>query len=478
MPLILPGNVASAIGGGYEVANSCRFNDGDSPALHKTPGSDGNKRIFTISVWSKKTTNENQGYLWDGGTTNENPISWGPADTVKFGQWNGSSDDFALDTAAKFRDPSAWYHVCVKVDTTQSTDTNRVKIYVNGTEQTLTGTYPTQNLDMYIGTSGSAKYIGRPVWTSSARRLDGYIAEFCYIDGSALAPTEFGEFDEDSPTIWKPKDVSGLTFGTNGFYLDYEDSANLGNDANGGTDLTETNIAATDQCVDTPTNNFCTMNPLDNYYQGSTFSEGNTIIVTGSGSQAYNTSTIYVTSGKWYVEVKPTAGSATSMIGIAGELANGTDGNDVQLQYKTYGWCYKDDGNVFNNNTADSGTWASYTTNDIIGIAINLDTLQGGLNKLYFSKNGSWQNSADPTDFDSTTGVVGITKPASTTIGAYAFAVNETWDDNTRTYSFNFGNPSFSISSGNADGNGYGNFEYAPPSGYYSICSKNLAEYG
>jgi len=477
MAIILPANTISD--SGFSVDNSLRF-DGSSAKLVKTNSSatstDDEKGTF--SWWWKRGRTEETNYLLSQVNGQERFLWYMISAGTFSGNYrasNGANDrDLALTGAPNFRDCTAWMHCVLAYDTSLATQLDRIRFYVNNVEYVVTqsGNVP-QNTkfspnkssyggDMEVFAQGTSNY------------HSGYLAEFCFVDGQRLTPSSFGEADEDSPNIWKPKDISSLAFGNMGYYLNFKDSSNLGNDVSANTeDFTATNLAATDQCTDTPTNNFCTMNPLDNYYQGSTFSEGNTIIVTGSGSQAYNTSTIYVTSGKWYVEVKPTAGSATSMIGIAGELANGTDGNDVQLQYKTYGWCYKDDGNVFNNNTADSGTWASYTTNDIIGIALDLDN-----NKLYFSKNGTWQNSGDPTSGSTGTGAVSVTAPASTTIGAYAFAVNETWDDNTRTYSFNFGNPSFSISSGNADGNGYGNFEYAPPSGYYSICSKNLAEYG
>ena len=139
---------------------------------------------------------------------------------------------------------------------------------------------------------------------------DLYLSEVVFIDGSSLAPTSFGEFDEDSPTIWKPIDVSGLTFGNNGFYLDFEDSSNLGNDANGGTDFTENNLAATDQTTDTPENNFATLNFLDTYYAQGTLSEGNCKYVGVSGKYDFVMSTIMPTAGKWYCEDKYTAGDS------------------------------------------------------------------------------------------------------------------------------------------------------------------------
>ena len=311
-------------------------------------------------------------------------------------------------------------------------------------------------------------------YDSGTTYFDGYMAEVCLVDGSQLAATSFGEFDEDSPTIWKPIDVSGLTFGTNGFYCDYEDSANLGNDANGGTDLTEVNLAATDQATDTPTNNFCTMNPLDNYYQGSTFSEGNCQVVTktGSGSYSFNTATFWLTSGKWYWEIKYSANTSTDhelMVGIASSLA--PDAQDA-LGEQTNNYAYRTNGGQVFTGGSGSSYGDSWTLNDIVGVYLDLDN-----NKLYFSKNGTLQNSG--------TGV-SITDPASTTYGAYSPAFGDWSDANSLTGQNNFGGcPSFSISSSVSDDNGFGSFEYSPnitgdgsAKKFYALCTKNLAEYG
>ena len=229
MPFIIPSNT---ITGGYEVDNSCRFDSGSSDNLSKAfSGSSTSNRILTISCWFKKVKNGASQYIFDGGNSsgNENPLSFNADDELVYGQYNGSSDDIALHTDAVFRDNSAWYHLCVAVDTTQSTQSDRVKIYVNNSLQSTHGTASSLNLDIFTLTE-STKYFGRPVWTSSSRKLSGYLAEFYLIDGQALAPTEFGEFDEDSPTIWKPKAYGG-TFGNYGFYLDFENSGAAGNNS-------------------------------------------------------------------------------------------------------------------------------------------------------------------------------------------------------------------------------------------------------
>ena len=285
----------------YEVANSCRFNDGDSAYMHKTPGSSGNQRKFTFSTWFKLGNSTEWLTLFATGADASNRFvilrhnESSNNSQIKIDAKTSDSQTIELRTNASFRDPAAWMHLVVAVDTEQSTSTNRVKVYINGTQITSFNqtTYPAEDHDTEVNKAAEHR-VGR--YNAGDNYFDGYLAETVFIDGTQYAASDFGEFDEDSPTIWKPKDVSGLTFGTNGFYLDFEDSANLGNDANGGTDLTEVNLAATDQATDTPTNNFATLNPLDNYYASHTFSEGNCKIVTHSGNMSFNTSTIPVSS--------------------------------------------------------------------------------------------------------------------------------------------------------------------------------------
>jgi hypothetical protein len=294
-----------------------------------------------------------------------------------------------------------------------------------------------------------------------------YIAELVYLDGTALAVTNFGEFDSDSPTIWKPKDVSGLSSskGVNGFYMDFEDSSNLGNDVWGGTDFTESNLDAQNQSTDTCTNNFATWNSL--FRKGTTtpaFAEGNLkSTFDDSGANEFALTTFGVSSGKWYAEVKWTSatGTGATATGILDMAYSGTaDPNNAVTN--AFGYFGSGTKNV--SGTASS-YGNSYTTGDIIGIAIDMDN-----NKLYFSKNGTFQDSGDPTSGSTGTGAISII--SGVTYGIF------TSDYNNKVAELNTGSPAYSISSGNADGNGYGNFEYSVPSGYYSLNTKNLAEYG
>ena len=453
---------------GYNVANSCRFNDGSTDSLSRSNGSSpSSQRLFTFSGWYKRST------LNPGSAINQQFFALynDNEDRMDFRFQTGDTIDFRnnaprcrITTNRLFRDVSAWYHVVLRIDTTQSTASNRIRLYINGVQETSfsSADYGDQNDDLI--TNASTMEIGDDSYSNA--QYDGYMSEVVYCDGQSLAPTSFGEFDEDSG-IWKPKDVSGLTFGTNGYYLDFEDSSALGNDAAGSNNFTVNNLTAIDQSTDTCTNNFATMNPLDNFFPGHTFSEGNLKIVTSS-DETYNTSTIGVSSGKWYFEVEWDAtSSGTSVVGIVDSPSSATS---ASLHKQSKGWGYRDGGDVKNNDSAVSGSWSSYTTGDIIGIALDLDN-----NRLFFSKNGSFQNSGDPT---SSTGAITITAPSSLTTGNYFFAIGD-YNSGTTTLLANFGGTqSFTVSSGNTDGNGYGNFEYAVPSGYFSLNTKNLAEYG
>jgi len=470
MPLILGTN--SIKDTGYDVANSCRFNDDDTAYMHKTPGSSGNRRTLTISYWLKRgalTTSNSQGVLNAGILSDGNNHSFcgfeSSTDTAIIQTTTSNSNVMSLQTTALFRDVSAWYNFVWKIDTTQGTEANRVKLYVNGVEFSLTGTFPSEDQDTWFNYADK-----HTVGTRFANYFDGYLAEFCLIDGSALAPTSFGEFDSDSPTIWKPIDVSGLTFGTNGFYLDFEDSSNLGNDANGGTDLTEVNLAATDQASDSPTNNFATLNSLDNHFAAHTFSEGNCKIVTHSGNMSFNTATIAVSSGLWYVEAKviDNADSNYHHLGIT-ETPSTATSNWIGLSATHYGLTGYD-GKYWRGNSGTS-YGVSNTTNDIVGMYIDLNA-----NKLYFAKNGTVMNSG--------TGI-SITAAASTTNGYYFISYGDWENASTATWEVNFGSPTYSVSSSNSDPNGYGSFEYSTTitgdgssKSFYALCTKNLAEYG
>ena len=467
MSLLIPGT-NSIKDTGYDVANSARFNVGSSDNIQRTYGTPTNAKIFGLSWWVKL------GKAWDGSGSQD---FWGEradgsnrvfhginADgTFQYFEKNGGSTTLDIKTNRLFRDNSAWYHFLLLGDSTQGTAANRLKLYINGVQETSfsTESYPSSDYQFRLAVGSSTKYFGRIGLggSLSTNYYDGYLAEAVFVDGTVTAHTDYGEFDSDSPNIWKPIDVSGLTFGNNGFHLDFEDSSALGNDVSGNdNDFTVNNLTAVDQSTDTCTNNFATLNPLDNYYAGSTLSEGNLKIVTGGYTT--NTSTIALASGKWFWEVKVTNSSSEDMIGIRGDQTRSNyDWNEsFDFFYNSYGRFY--DGS---SGSQFVSYGATFTTGDIIGVALDLDS---GTNTIQFYKNGSAQGSKN------------ITNVSSTAIGFYHIAVGDYTSGAASTFEMNFGSPTFSISSGNADGNGYGNFEYSVPSGYYAVNSKNLAEFG
>ena len=471
MPTILGANTLSS---GYDVANSLRFDGASSAYLNKTFGSSGNRKTFTLSFWIKKCVSkdhgQSDGMMILGGQQDSYPgfvcFFNRTTDTFVFRDAQASNNvKFDVRTDAKFRDFSAWMHIVVAMDTTQGTASNRIKVYINGTQTTdLNGNassggatddplYPDQDFDSQFN-SNEAHYINK----YATNYEDMYLAEYCFIDGQQLDPTSFGEFDSDSPNIWKPIDVSGLTFGTNGFYLDFENASSLGADVSGNSNnWTANNIASTDQSTDTCTNNFATINPL---YAGlnanESIAEGNLKgLNTGNGENNY-VSTIGVSSGKWYFEAKANvAGDNYATIGIVA-----TDSllqvNGSWLGSTSDSFFYNENGNIGTNGSASTTGLASYTDDDIIGVRVNLDD-----NELHFYKNGTIITNT----------ALSITADKEYFFGGRVYSNATGWE-------FNFGSPPYTISSGNSDGNGYGNFEYAVPSGYYALNTKNVATYG
>ena len=442
---------------GYDVANSCMFNDGDSPSMYKSGLSGGSTTIATVSAWIKRCTlGVDQRYYanYAGSGSDRFQIGWQTDDQLYIQHGNS----VIFKTNRKFRDVSAWYHIVVAVDSSQASNDNRVKVYVNGTQETSFATFNTMTQDTEIFMNNDKIWIGQR--ETSSLYFDGYLAEVVQLDGTAANATSFGEFDEDSPRIWKPKDVSGLTFGTNGFYLDFEDSSNLGNDANGGTDFTEANLAAADQATDTPTNNFCTMNPLVGS-TSHTFSEGNCKIVSsGSDTKGGGVGTFGLTAGKWYWEVKLGSLIANHTHGVVSELtselyaAGGATGLSQDTGATT--WRNDDGGEVVIDGTVTTADYGVMAEDSIMGIALDMDN-----HNISYYDDGS----ALVTDLN-------ISTTRGTIFPLMSSGIN-------CTVEVNFGGCSaFSISSAQSDENGYGNFEHAPPSGYLAICSKNLGSDG
>ena len=473
MPIILPAN--SAISGGYNVSNSCMFNDDDSSCLTKTQGGSAtNNKICTFSAWVKRGNNTDV-RLFSAESSSFGIQFWiilqgaGPIYMANY----ETSYSMQLITSAKFLDPSAWYHLCIAIDTTESTSTDRVKIYVNGVRETSfsTSTFPSQNLVPNINDASINLAIGK---RDAEEFMDGYLAEVAFIDGSALAPTAFGEFDEDSPTIWKPKEFKDdVTFGNNGYYLDFADSGDLGDDESGNTnDWTEVNLAATNQSTDTCTNNFSTFNPLDVPEVGEkpTLSIGNLQGVSTNGGHISGISTIGISSGKWYAEFKASAGNSGSSASnlLAGIMADPISNLAAVSPHDSSQWYgARGDGTKYTATTAASSWGGTWAIGDIIGLGIDLDN-----NYLYVSKNGQWSDGSGNYDEANPNAYVTLAsgKKYFVLLGDASGAVSVTWQGN-------FGYPSFAISSSNSDPNGHGSFEF-PTEGFYALNTKNLAEYG
>ena len=464
---------------GYEVANSVRFNRGDSPRLSKTFGTPTNQDRWTFSVWCKRSglgTTQNLCACQSSGTKLTS-LRFDSDNCLNFYDYNGAYTG-QIKTIRDFRDVSAWYHIVIVWDSANGTAGDRMKMYVNGVEETVfsADTNPSSGLDSDMNTSGETFDLGN---ANNGNFFDGYLAEAVFVDGQALAPTSFGEFDEDSPTIWKPKDVSELTFGDNGGYFDFEDSGNLGDDESGNTnDLTEANLAATDQCMDSPTNNFCTLLNIAPHASSTEMMEAGTKWQ-GTGSPAWRATigTIAPTVGKWYYECKiGDASGAFWEYGIAAipeatvtafyndECGGAAPGPTYALDSRFSKVYY---GTSSANGQKSDADYDTFTTNDIMGCAIDLDN-----NRLYWAKNGTWLNSSDPTDGTNAFSI------EDGYVYAPAVWVNKPDAGGTRNILVNFGCPPYANSSDANDANGYGVFEYAPPSGYLSLCTKNLGSDG
>tara|TARA_R110002012_G_C11617790_1_gene608667 strand:+ start:381 stop:1685 length:1305 start_codon:yes stop_codon:yes gene_type:complete len=431
--------------------------------LTRTPSGAGNSQIFTLSTWIKRgllsaTSGSQNIFESRPGSyflfvfTNASNASGG--DTIRFEASGGMN----LGIDGLFRDPSAWYHVVAAVDTTQSTASNRVKFYVNGEQRGLNSTYttyPSQN-DSFQWNSNVIQCVGGSQ-AQSGEGFDGYLADTYNIDGQQLTAASFGETDSTTG-IWIPKTYSG-TYGTNGFRLEYRNAAALGTDTSGqGNNFTPQNMSADNQVTDTPDNNFATMNPVV-IFEGSnspsnipTYSEGNTVATADNSTTRFGMGTI-ATTMPYYFEVKVLSTSSTDTsqrIGVIDDSAYGSPA--------TYSSVYRGDGSITATGESNNTGNQTLSANSIIGIAVDLAT---NYNIKYYH-NGTLQ---------ATMAVGSSYRSLATT--AFTRLV-----DSTQSFSFNFGNPSFAISSGNADANGYGNFEYAVPSGYYALCTKNLNTYG
>jgi len=451
-----------------------------STYLTRTPGSAGNLTTWTFSGWFKRLSMGNTtilGCAIDG--QNQDLIYFQSDGTLRW--WRYGSNDYVgqLKTTRVFRDPSAWYHIVFVWDSSNATADNRMRIYVNGTQETVftTRLNPPLNTTSLVNTA-DALAIGRAeADIGTYPYFDGSMAHVHFIDGTAYNADTFGETDSTTGQ-WKPKTSPSVTYGTNGFFLKFANSGSMGTDSSGNGNNFTVNGTLT-QTLDTPSNVFATWNPNLAMNSTMTLANGNLAGTTASNYEANVSnswfSTLGVSQGKYYAEFKLSAvtGGTGGMVGVAYDLSLAQQGNTVEAYNIAYlsatgGTAYQMDGTIRYNASDLISSLPTYTTGDIIGVALDLDN-----HKLYFHKNGTYINSGDPTSGATGTGSVRSLETGQ----EYFFGCSDGSLSNTYTYQANFGNGYFgttAVSSAQSPSDGIGIFEYAVPSGYKALCTKSI----
>ena len=465
----------SALGGSV-IERSLKFNSGDSPELTRTPSGAGDRRTWTLSFWAKISDDDlgSHGFLFSTGAnaSNKVQINLESNNRLTFEAKSGGSTQSYIRPSSNLRDISAWYHFVVRVDTTDGTSSNRVKIYINGTQQTdlANSDYPSQNTE-FEWNKAQEHNIGKRTYSSNY--FNGYLAEINFIDGQAYDPSYFG-YTESQTGIWRPKRYEG-TYGTNGFHLDFSDNSStsaLGIDKSpNGNDFTVTNFSVSagvgdDSSLDTPSNNFCTLNPLKtNPSNRITFTEGNLQYNCVSGNNHLRSdTTMSVSSGKWYVEFKFISGyqvtDNTVNFGINTSGGHRDSNNDAMwhensINYKAIR--YANSGKVFVDNAGSSTELLSglstFVNGDVMGIALDLDN-----NKFFVSKNGTFFSNGSGTQ-DPVTGaypLVSGSNISSRKEQGWSFTISG-YSDQVVTADF-----------------GQQGYDYTPPTGFKAVCSKNM----
>jgi len=446
--------------------------------LSRTFGTATSRKKFTLSMWVKlsgRGSGGNNALLVSGASgQNEGTIAFSN-DNLYWTEYNSGSASVIgrLGTSRLFRDYNAWYHLVFVWDSANATAGDRMKMYVNGVEETnfAEDINPSQNYDAQIN-NNIEHNIGRQTWNSSAL-FNGSMSHIHFCDGQAYQASDFGEFDANG--VWKIKTSPSVTYGTNGFFIlkdgnsVTDQSGNGNNWSVGGGTLTNTE--------DNPSNVFATLNPLNVPTSNApTFSNGNTTSVTSSTTGIYQfggTTTLGMTSGKYYIEAKATVDATYSrnILLVTGEATTYARTNSTSLSNSTI--TYASEGGEVRKNGTLEYTGSTYTTGDIIQIALDLDN-----GYAYFGKNNTWQNSGDPTSGATGTGGVSTIAVSSTTDGAYFFGQG----DNTGTsspskFDFNFGNGYFgttAVASAGTNASGNGIFEYDVPTGFTALSTKGL----
>ena len=458
----------------HTIDQSLRFNDDDNAYLSRTPSSASNRRTFTFSAWIKvnpAATNYPPIFSADNSTP-DFVIRLSNTGSLQVVVENGGGGNSLLLTNRLFRDPSSWYHIVVAIDTTNSTADDRIKIYVNGVQETSfsSRTNPSLNFETKVNNT----VLHRLGLQRYGSYWDGYMAEVNFLDGLAYDPSYFGETKDG---VWIAKQYSG-SYGTNGFHLTFADSSAIGDDTSGnGNDFTANNLAAIDVVPDSPTNNFATLNSVGKFFgeggNTKTFSEGN-LKVAQSGGGSHDTATIAIetghTQGYYWEVIVSSMDTARTYIGI---VADDPDSNASLIA--SYGFTKKyilnRDGTFWGNNNSNASGTSSYTAyaqGDIVMVAY-----KNG--RIWFGVNGTWMNSGDPANGTGFLTAQDGTSPLDRNQAAWLpyFGYRS-------TFIVNFGqNGTFNgtkTAQGNADENGIGNFFYAVPSGFLALASSNLPD--
>ena len=472
----------------HTIGQSIRFNDDDNAVLSRTISSTSSTTTNTISMWVKRGNlgNSRSGSgsdvlgqtLFQSGRNASNffEVNFGGTtagaigtseNALRISSITGDSIIMKLNTTAIFRDTSAWYNIVAVVDTTNDVASERLRLYVNGNRQTdfTSTTFPSKDTETELFRNTS-NVLSVGAWVNpseSVRYFDGYMAEITVINGQALDPSSFGLYNDSN--IWIPKDVSGLTFGTNGFHLKGETASDLGNDSSSNNnDFTTSGLASHDQVTDTPTDNFCTLNPLDERGSG-TLSNGDLQMAFGATNDNV-TGTLGMSSGKWYWEVY-IVDKDDPYVGVqdSGVASTGYTVNAVAL--------WVDGGYVYENNSDTGDRSTTYTNGDIVGVAFDVDN-----KKIWWSKNGQWY-SAD----DSSTATINISEviagnQAQVITRSPGFFIPFVGNYNTGTVIMNFGQEGTfagNVTAGNnTDGDGNGNFKYTVPTGFKTLKASNI----
>ena len=429
-----------------------------STSLSRTLGTPTNSKKFTISCWFKKSSNGSSENLFGANS-----------DLLYF---NGDALDFEptigrLKTNRVFKDPGAFYHVVIAADTTLATADDRLKMYVNGVQITsfASRSNPSQNAD-FAGYNAALLHTIAKRPTSNDLYFNGLISFFAFVDGTAYTPTSFGEVNAASG-IWKPNISPSVTYGNNGFYLKM-DTTSPGSDTSGN-DNTFTAAGTPTLTQDNASSNFCTLTPL--IRMSASLTNGNTSINDTDSAWHGGGSTMGVSSGKWYWEYELTRIGNYSQDGVMGGLA-GNGYNDIYATYvgsKTAGVALNTgEGSIYSADSSTAWFGSANSQGQIIGVALDLDN-----NKIYYSQNGVFGNSSNPasnTNGYALSATVIANKPLLPCFSIYNCNI-----------SYNFGNGFFkttAVTSSNADAAGHGLFEYAVPTGFFTLNTKNLNTYG